>query len=51
MLSVLAMQPNRPYARISLIGLPIMIAEIILGRATRQSPASAIRSIDPEDPF
>ena len=36
---------------IALIGLPIMIAEIILGRATRQSPASAIRSIDPGSPW
>lgn len=38
-------------ACIAFVGLPIMIAEISLGRATRQSPASAIRSLSPGSPW
>ena len=34
-------------ACIAFVGLPIMIAEISLGRATQKSPASAMRSLSP----
>ena len=34
-------------ACITFVGLPIMIAEIVLGRASQRSPVSAIRSLSP----
>ena len=36
---------------ILLVGVPVMIAEILLGRATKSSPARAFRSLAPRTPW